>query len=453
MEVYMEDNLSAQVPEANVSRAVNTSKMEKKTTKVVNSVEEQPIKFVLIPIGGGGAKIATQMKDFLPGNPIILAMNTSHQDLMMLNLPDGQKFKIGGANVNGAGKDRNKAKSFYKNFAASGKSTNDKVYDALATFIMLYEEVLFDPNKQTIIIVISSDDGGSGSGICPMFTTKLTNYMNTVSEFVIGNKKYQIDDQLNTVPRPVVLGLIPKCDVNEGAQSLQNAIENKKEIQSAIDAKIGTWLMADNNLPENIKYDSIEEKYDIINNRIIAPLVKFLGIELNSSLKCLDLQDKINALRIPGAVSFLSIPENHFQYVIPRGQSVGRIITMIKHDENTASEEKLVKDMLQSYDISSLDSISAYYEIDKTRLEKMNSVSKTILETSMVCMFGYRSLSSIVEDLRNNLRTALSANDKKENVIRNSSTGFSTIANDSKNLSDRFGASAAVNQSDIDDMF
>ena len=71
----------------------------------------QKVRFVIITEGQGGANIGMTLKSCLPNNPYLIAVNTSDQDLDQLNLPDSQKFKIGGANADGAGKNRNRAKA------------------------------------------------------------------------------------------------------------------------------------------------------------------------------------------------------------------------------------------------------------------------------------------------------------------------------------------------------
>lgn len=432
--------------------------MEETTNVKVVGKSSDHVRFVCVGVGAGGSKIATCLSNSLPNEPFQIAINSSYQDLEALTtLTAKQKFKIGGANINGAGKDRNRAKKYYKEYKATIKgSDKSKEFSAIETFIMMYEEVLFHPTTQTIIIVSFSDDGGTGSGIGPIFGTALTNFINNVKEFYHGKEKYEIDDEMNTVPRPVVICLTPKCSVDSGAMSLKNAIESKSEIQKAIDMKIGNWLMADNNINGTFEYNSMEDMYNKINAGIVTPLIKFLSIEQNSGVKCLDLQDKINALRIPGASSFVTISDrNKYQYVEPKGQAVNRVIPIINADKNENGKiEKEAEELIRDLDIIPIDKTVVFFETDKTKLEGMNSVGRETIEESMICFFGFNSIGAIVEDLRANLHRTVKSGAEKENVVKSNSTGFDSITKDSKDIEDRFSSSKTMYGNDqINDLF
>jgi len=407
-------------------------------------------RFVIISAGQGGGNIGYTLKSVLPNNPFMIATNTSSDDLNQLNLPDEQKFKIGGRNVNGAGKNRNLAKNYFKNFQSTNLQTEQKM-GLLDTFIGMYEEVLFHPFQQTVVIVTFSPDGGTGSGLGPMLTTTLTNYVNTAKSFYYGGKEYQIDDITNSIPRPVVIGLTPKCSLESGAGNHQNTIECFVDIQKAIDAKIGHFFIADNTLPSNVKYESTKEMYDIINARIAAPLLKFFGVEMNSSIKCMDMQDKINTLRIHGCSGFMSLDQqNKFQFVIPEGQYATRIINMLNYDEtNLGEEERKAEETIRRYGMSSVDTISVFFELDKSGLS-VDSMSKDLINSSMIGFFGYKSLNSVIENVRENLHRIQLANDKKHAVVQENSTGFSTVKEDASKLNDRFEQQAMDNDALLD---
>lgn len=434
---------------------VETKKKESKPVIANKSVRNSDVNFVLISVGQGGWKISRTLAECLPNNPFCIAVNTSNQDLDLTDLPDNQKFKIGGIRANGAGQNRNRAKLYYKNFSA--ENTYDQKFDVLKTFIGLYEEAIFNPIKQNIVIVSFTSDGGSGSGIGPMFVTALTNYINSVSEFKFDDKIYTIDDDTNYVPRPVVIGLCPKCRITEGSGKLENNIECFLDIQKAIDHKLGHFFIADNNLDASIKYNNTDEMYRIINTRIAAPLLKFLGIEMNSDIKCMDLQDKINALRISGASSFVSVePKGLFQYCVPHGQSITRVISMLKYDPqdpNSQSEiERKTRDILRELDVVALDNTNVFFEVDRSSLAGIDSVTKELLETSMLALIGYNSLAAIIEDLKYQSHKTIELNDKKHQIIKDNATGFDSIESDSKELADRFG-SKTIDQDAVNDLF
>lgn len=454
-------NVNVAGTEGSVRNSGATSRSSTETKKasgkpvVANNVRNSDVNFVLISIGQGGWKISRTLKDCLPNNPFCIAINTSNQDLDLTDLPDEQRFKIGGIRANGAGQNRNRAKLYYKNFSA--ENNYDENMDVLKTFISLYEEIIFNPERQNIVIVSFTADGGSGSGIGPMFVTALTNYVNSVKDFRFGDKIYSIDDATNMVPRPVVIGLVPKCRITEGSGKLENNIECFLDIQKAIDHKLGHFFIADNNLDTSIKYSNTEEMYRIINTRIAAPLLKFLGIEMNSDIKCMDLQDKVNALRISGASSFVSVePKGLFQYCIPYGQSITRVISMLKYDpadpDSQSQIEKKAKETLRDIDVISLDNTNVFFEINRSSFEGIDSVTKELLETSMLALIGFNSLGSIIEDLRYQSHKTIEANDKKHQITKENSTGFDSIESDSAELNNRFGSNT-MDQSAINDLF
>ena len=441
--------------------AVSASEMEqlhasKEPTVVEGPIKDANVRFVCIGMGQGGTNIMSELAAILPHKPFQIAINTSTQDLDQVNLPDNQKFVIGGVHADGAGQNRNRAKAYYKDYSAENLENKGQAYNVIQSFIALYEEVLFHPTVQTIILVSFTSDGGSGSGLGPMFVTNLTNYINSAKSFVYGGKEFQIDDLTNSVPRPVVCGLVPKCEINKGLPSLLNTIDCFNEIQQAVmRLNVGSYFIADNNL-NGIEYKTTEEKYNIINARIAIPLLKFLGIEMNSSVKCMDLQDKINTLRISGCNSFVSLEteQNLFQYVAPKGQTVSRVIPMLKYEPGEAGEkreadaDKLIKQL----NITSMDTKSVFFDVGKSSMESVSPVAKTLIETSMIGFFGFKDLSTVVEDLRERAQRLKAEADQKAKVVQQNASGFSSLNEDKADFADRYGQSVA-SQEEIDSLF
>jgi hypothetical protein len=440
--------------------AVSASEMEqlhaaKEPTVVESPVKDANVRFVCIGMGQGGTNIMSELAALLPHKPFQIAINTSTQDLDQVNLPENQKFVIGGAHADGAGQNRNRAKAYYKDYTAENIENKGQSYNVIQSFIALYEEVLFHPNIQTIILVSFTSDGGSGSGLGPMFVTNLTNYINSAKTFVYGGKEFQIDDLTNSVPRPVVCGLVPKCELNKGLPSLLNTIDCFNEIQQAImRLNVGSYFIADNNL-NDIEFKTTEEKYNIINARIAVPLLKFLGIEMNSSVKCMDLQDKINTLRISGCNSFVSLEsENLFQYVAPKGQTVSRVIPMLTYEPGEAGEkrEQEAEKLLKQLNITSMDTKSVFFNVDKSAMASVSPIAKALIETSMIGFFGFKDLSTIVEDLRERAQRLKAEADQKAKVVQQNASGFSSLKEDKADFDDRFHQSVA-SQDDIDSIF
>src|SRR5574344_503301 len=133
---------------------------EQETTEEMAQVQAKPevskaqirsnVRFVVIGEGQGGSSIASVLKATLP-NSVMIAVNTSSQDMDQLNIPNEFKFKIGGERANGAGKNRALAKHYFDNFEATNTVTGEKV-SAIDSFMGYYENIFFHPTMQTIII-------------------------------------------------------------------------------------------------------------------------------------------------------------------------------------------------------------------------------------------------------------------------------------------------------------
>lgn len=415
-------------------------------TPVVAKTNKSNCRFVWIAAGQGGYNVARVCANAIP-NSTVLAINTSGQDLAQTGLPDDMWFKIGGEFSNGAGKNRERAKKYWKEFSAEIKGT-DKTLNALETFCSYFEEILFTPNEYTFIIPVFSSDGGTGAGIGPMFTTMLTNYVLKKEKFIYDNVEYVIDD--DRVKRPVVAGLVMKPSINAGESNLQNAIETFSEINAAIAKGIGHFFIADNNLDDSITYNTTEEMFRIINARIVAPLVKFFGMEMNSSVKCLDVQDKVTMLRTAGCSSFTSITDkNNYQFVTPEGQSVTNVLYMLKAPIEEGVE-KAAKKFVANHDIIRTNETVVAFDVENSGID--GSVAKALFEESMIGFFGWKNLGTVVEDLYERKRRVHELNLKKEAAVSETANGFKSVKEDSTELKNRLNMSA-VNDSDLDDLF
>ena len=123
---------------------------------------------------------------------------------------------------------------------------------------------------------------------------------------------------------------------------------------------------------------------------------------------------------------------------------------MIKHDGDLSAEEKAAKNMMSSIDVMSLDTTSSFFDMDETKLN-IDSVAKELISASMIGFFGYKSVSAIVEDLRDNERRLKAATQKKHTVMQEQSNGFSTVQRDAEELDDTFNAKV-VNHQDLMDL-
>ena len=70
----------------------------------------------------------------------------------------------------------------------------------------------------------------------------------------------------------------------------------------------------------------------------------------------------------------------------------------------------------------------------------------------MIGLFGFSSLSTIVEDLRERKDRLVNENEKKLNVVKENSSGFSTMKEDQADFSNRFTSGIASDDA-INDLF
>ena len=90
--------------------------------------------------------------------------------------------------------------------------------------------------------------------------------------------------------------------------------------------------------------------------------------------------------------------------------------------------------------------MSVFFELDKMSINGVDSISKELIEESMIGFFGFTSLNAVVEDLRANLRRLTESNEKKAEVIKSESIGFSSVKEDAAALQDAFGAKTMSNE-------
>ena len=99
-----------------------------------------------------------------------------------------------------------------------------------------------------------------------------------------------------------------------------------------------------------------------------------------------------------------------------------------------------------------MDTKSVFFDVGKSSMESISPVAKTLIETSMIGFFGFKDLSTVVEDLRERAQRLKAEADQKAKVVQQNASGFSSLSEDKADFADRYGQSVA-SQEDIDSLF
>ena len=113
--------------------------------------------------------------------------------------------------------------------------------------------------------------------------------------------------------------------------------------------------------------------------------------------------------------------------------------------------DAIARALSREHDVTSVDVTPIFFEVEKSGIAT-NKMTEDLVGCSMIGFFGFKSLNAIVEDLKENLHRTQVANDKKAAVVKEHSTGFSTVAADAAELAARFEPKA-MDQSSVVDLF
>lgn len=209
------------------------------------------LKVGIIGLGNAGNQIAALAADKL--KIPVMAINTSEKDLETLpgNIPKKLIGASGSASVQGAGKDREKAKEYLKD----------------SVMALISQDDFIDFLKSTqIMFVVSSTGGGTGSGIAPIMTALLLSYIKNM-------ENHQI----------ITIGILPVYDEAYSAQV--NTVAYFKELHENV--KNCTYMIYDNDKyadkPSHIMMD-------MVNNDIVEDINVIRGY-YNYSTKRTSLDD------------------------------------------------------------------------------------------------------------------------------------------------------------------
>lgn len=372
----------------------------------------QKANFFIICVGQGGYNLGNAIKNKIGiSNEDILAINMSQADLSQANV--SYKYKFG--RTEGAGKNRDLSKQEFKN--------DNTIFNEIVT---KFENRLFRPNN--IVLVCFSTGGGTGSGVAPMLTTKLTQYF--------LSKKDNVD--LVNMPHVLGIGILPiiNAGFDAGEKSYQNSLESLYDINKAVEKKLATFTIINNDIVnENI--NNVNEIYNIVNNNVAEGLNRFfceLGVSDNNA----DLQDRLTALDTPGICGIYNISslerDYNFLHLIQTDPARSLIAEIKNSQEGIENLRKYLSDNSIQY------------------AEEMISQSSPEGKDDVIALFGISGLGKLVEIIKNKLEDLIVRNVKKTNNVMSNSEGFDGIHATASAIKQRTDK-RVVDAKEIEDMF
>lgn len=257
-----------------------------------------------IGVGNAGCQVAELAK--VTADIDGLAINSSDRDLS--NVKSIPKLKIG--DTFGAGKDRTEAKKFIKN------SINE--------FLSLEVVTEFMQDKQ-VVFIITSIDGGTGSGTTPV----LTDILNSVY-----NENKPKEEKVLFILVPIYLSL------RQSAAAHQNAIEFLTEVNNFL--PLVPRMSFDNN---KLAHLSSDKMIKAINEDIVKKLRVIRGdYNFNTPYTSIDEKDMLKIIEVPGEINIFMLED--FSQVTLESKSIeDALLAQIKSDslQVAIERDKIVK--------------------------------------------------------------------------------------------------------------
>jgi hypothetical protein len=337
------------------------------------------MKISAIGIGQGGTNLADAIATKF-GSQALGAINLSDNDLKtMKNISKDNQLHLGNGGVDGAGKQRNFSKQFF--FDQQEEIRN------LALKIIPGSDVVF---------VCFSTAGGTGSGLGPAISA----YLNS-SEF-----------ERSGVKSPIVFGIAACADSNEGIKSQQNTIEALGEISNLSERKLARFMLVNNDVEGTVK--EIEKKYAAINDKVASYLFRYFTGYNQSRLGCLDHQDRVVGLSLPGVHSFCEFNAENFEdiyspFILPEGARVLGLFAEVI--EGSAPAVESIKTRLG-------------IQVDDSTIGFFEPKTPTF---SVIHLAGFSNLRKVTERYQNIISQIQSKSIQADNNDRTNGQGFSRV--------------------------
>lgn len=376
---------------------------------------------LIIGIGQGGGNIANAIRSYCSnGDYDTILINMSSNDLnSVTEISDNMKMKV--SDYEGSGQDRNLSKSLFK----------DKIEgDYFSAFLNIYNSLLFKENR--VILVCFSTSGGTGSGISPWFLANLTYYCATYNGKIQkqgsdGNvTEVDITDKMR--PKVIGVGILPSLKCNfEGIKCLQNTLECMKELNTLIEKRAISLFLVNNDISTYVDTEDIKGIYNEVNINVAKTFYRFFKIFGESNIKSLDLSDRLNALAIPGLMSFLSHNDlilNKLPFIVDENVVYKRLLAELPEENNVENTKYLYK-CLNDRSIKYGDTRIGFIKKD----EKFPNNKLTDEETQrpISLLAGLDSIAKLTEPYSRKLDVLIEKQKTNIKNLKDNGTGFENI--------------------------
>jgi hypothetical protein len=381
-----------------------------------------------IGFGQGGCKLAFVIASKFNIDDVFY-FNTSARDIEGLENASLKTnyFKIGGDEVEGAGKERETSQIILEHY-----------YEKIVEIVRnLASKKRFD-----FIFVSFSTSGGTGSGMGPNITAMLNS-----NEFLDSLKGY------DSGKKPIVFGIAitPEISDLEGTRSLKNTLlclDNINKFVNTPNGSIARYLLVTNGA-QSVRNSEVKKQstqHSMINKAVADTLFRYLKKYGHTKLSNLDREDRIKSLEAMGLHSFSSfVPvgegynreynTNLMPFIIPEGERV-RLVTYEVDEE----EESVIIEYFKDSGLIVDDYIHGYYDRKWPPNKEFESI---------IGFHGYRNVAKISERFADRLRKISLDEIKREKENISAARGLDNVRESARLVREEYGKRHGMSFADI----
>jgi hypothetical protein len=415
--------------------AITVPKIAEKFGPKIQSLKTEDLKVLSIGVGQGGSRLAHDIGLQFNTAKHCFFINTSEADIdgMKEIVAVDRSIKLGGAAVEGSGKDRKVAEGILA-------GTFGTIILKLVSYVL---EERFD-----IIFINFSTSGGTGSGMGPKLTALFDSldFWNEVRKADTGKNPVYGDF------KPLVFGIAitPEISGFEGNLSLENTLECLEDIDAMVNINESgstRYFLVSNGF-FNIKSTDIGKRttqHQFINKAVASKLYRYLTQFAVGPAANYDRADRFSALQVLGLHSLGTLKpaqgnvnravKGPSPFLLPEGERVRRICYEVP--------EAFESDMLNHFTSNGLladDIIHGYYNPGEESNVGLDPI---------IGYHGFRNVGRIAENFRNRLQQNIEKAKAAEAENRQNATGLDDIAKARAFREAEYGGQNALSFGDI----
>ena len=391
----------------------NSEIMDKISGKVGN-------KCLVIGCGQGGSRLGNAISLKFKSTDSNIYINTSSKDIKGLNIKDMNRIvKLGGEEIEGAGKDRSAGNQLLSQFR---DSIINKVKEKLT-------EEFYD-----YVFVTFTTSGGTGGGIGPKVTALIN------SDVILK----EVEKKFGKIPLVFGVAAIPEICAEEGNISYKNTLLCLNDIKKFVTNDVGRYIIVHNGFDMiNTRKQERTSKLDMVNVSVANVIHRYFTEYGTSRISNLDRADRHGALSTMGLHSWMVLDTNgersdkYNPFVIPDGERVKRVCYEVPE-----TMVKIVSKQIEQTGIISDDQIHGLYDLE-------DESNKGLLP--VIGFHGFKNVDKICEqyEKRIKLNEENARRIEKGNVL--SSTGLENIKEIDEETKNEYGHHGAKSLDDIFD--